>query len=149
MAASNDSAQSTLSARSSAEFGLASLILGGLLAVMAFLTLQINLQMFLIPRNWSVGDLDAIRGVAVVGSFVLAGLTTTSIALGIRSIVLAGKQQQPSALGWAGLLLSTFALLLWIGTLIDLFSVVDMLKHRAPNQILDSIRQALPGINIQ
>ena len=37
-----------------AEWGLASLLLGGLLAVMAMLTLQINLQMYLTPRVWSL-----------------------------------------------------------------------------------------------
>ena len=111
-----------------AEWGLASLLLGGLLAVMAMLTLQINLQMYLTPRVWSLDDIRPIQYAGIAAAIVLAGLTGTSIAFGIRSLVLAYKHVRPSALGWAGTMTSIFALLLWICTLVDLFSVLDMLK---------------------
>ena len=135
--------------RCAAEIGLASLLLGGLLAVIAVLVLQINLQMFLSPRAWSANDVRAIQYVAIVGAIVMAGLTTTSMAFGIRSIANAKMHSQPSALGWAGFLISTLALLLWIGALVDLFSVLDMLMRQTPAQVLDSLKRAMPGLNFQ
>ena len=137
--------------RSAAEIGLASLILGGLLAVMAILVLQINLQMFLSPRAWASNDVQAIRYAAVAGAIVMGGLTITSMAFGIRSIATANNHAQTNALGWAGLLISTLALLLWIGTLVDLFFVLDMLLRRTPAGVLDldSLKRAMPGLNFQ
>jgi hypothetical protein len=116
-----------LQTRNAAEWGLASLLLGGLLAVMAMLTLQINLQMYLNPKGWWPNDVRPVQYVGIAGAIVLAGLTGTSIAFGIRSLMLAYKHAQPTALGWLGTMTSVFALLLWIGTLVNLFSVLDML----------------------
>jgi hypothetical protein len=131
--------------RIAAEWGLASLLLGGLLAMMAMLTLQINLQMYLSPRVWSQGDLRPIYYVAIVGAIFLFGMTSTSIAFGIRSLVVAYRRAQPCALGWAGILVSTLALLLWIGTFVDLFSVLDMLMRRGPGNAMEVLRQTVPG----
>ncbi len=115
--------------RAASEWGLASLLLGGLLAVMALLILQINLQIFLSPRSWSRDDVRPIHDVAIVGAIILAGLTSASLAFGIRSLLLAYKYKEPAALGWAGVLVSTLALLMWIGAFIDLFAILDMLMR--------------------
>jgi hypothetical protein len=117
--------------RNAAEWGLASLLLGGLLSVMAMLTLQINLQMWVTRASWSAGDVRPIYYAAIVGAIVLFCMTSTSIGFGIRSLVIAYKRAQPCALGWAGLMTSTLALLLWIGTLVDLLEVLDVLMGRA------------------
>jgi hypothetical protein len=37
---------------------------------------------------------------------------------------------QPTALGWAGLLISVLAALLWTGAIIDLLEVIEMLMRR-------------------
>jgi hypothetical protein len=116
--------------RSAAETGLASLLLGGILALMAMLTLQINLQMYFSPRVWPLNDVRPIFYAAILSSIVLAGITGTSIAFGIRGLMIAYKNRLPAALGWAGLLISGLALFLWIGALVDLFSVLEMLRRR-------------------
>lgn len=116
--------------RSAAEWGLASLLLGGLLAVMAMLMLQINLQMFLGPKVWSPGDVRPIYYAAILATLVLFCMTSMGIAFGIRSLVIAYGRGQPCALGWAGTLMSVLALLLWLGTLYDLFEVLGMLMGR-------------------
>ena len=121
--------------RSAAEWGLASLLLVGLLAVMAMLMLQINLQMYFSPRAWPLGDVSPIFYVAILATVVLFFLTTISIAFGIRSLVIAYKSGQPCALGWAGTLMSTLALFVWTGTLVDLFSVLDMLMGHGLQQL--------------
>jgi hypothetical protein len=116
--------------RQAAEWGFASLLLGGILAVLAVLALQISLHLFLGPPGWGPSDLRALHDVTIAGCVVLGAMCGASVAFGIRSLVLAYKRGQPSALGWAGLMLSILALLLWIGTLIDLFEVVDTLVRR-------------------
>lgn len=131
--------------RGAAEWGLASLLFGGLLAVLAMLTLQINLQMFLSPRIWSPSDVRPLQYAGVGGAIVLACLTGTSIAFGIRSLAIAYRRAQPCALGWAGTLISILALLLWIGALVDLFAVLDMLMRGAPGGILDLLKHNIPG----
>ena len=52
------------------------------------------------------------------------------MAFGVCSLVLADRHGQPCALGWAGLLASVLALLLWAGALADLFAVVEFLMRR-------------------
>jgi hypothetical protein len=116
--------------RHAAEWGFASLLFGGILAVLAVLVLQINLHLFLGPAAWGASDLRALHNVTIAGSVVLGVMCAASLAFAIRSLVLASKLGQPSALGWAGLALSILALLLWIGTLVDLFEVVDTLARK-------------------
>jgi hypothetical protein len=116
--------------RQAAEWGLASLLLGGILAVLGLFMLQIDLHLFLSPPVWAPSDLRTLHNVAICGAFVLGGMGIASIAFGIRSLVFAYKRAQPSALGWAGLLISVLALLLWIGALADLFAVVDTMVRR-------------------
>lgn len=118
--------------RGAAECGLASLLLGGFLAIMAMLSLQINLQMYLGTKAWSQNDLRPIAYAAVAGAVVLAVLLGTSLALAVRSLLLARRNGQSSALGWAGLLLTVPALLLWVGALVDLFAVLEMLERTSP-----------------
>jgi hypothetical protein len=116
--------------RHAAEWGFASLLMGGILAVLAMLMLLINLLLFLSPPVWGPSDLRALYYVAIAGVVVLVGIGFTSVAFGIRSLASAYKRGQPSALGWAGLLISILALLLWIGALVDLFEVVDTMMRR-------------------
>ena len=121
----NEPQGNALPTRHAAEWGLASLLLGGLLVIMGMLEMQINQQMYG-PHRLSANDAHPIVYAAILGALLLAGMTSASIAFAIRSLVLAIKHSQPSALGWAGLMISTFALLLWIGTFIDLFAILDM-----------------------
>ena len=94
-------------------WGLASLLLGGLLAVMAMLWLQMNLP----DRTLFFRLGDDVRAIVNLGAVILGVTTITSIAFGISSLVVAHKRAQSCALGWAGLLVSTLALLMWILTL--------------------------------
>ena len=126
-----DNGKTSLSlTRRAAEWGFASLVSGGVLAVLAVLVLLINLQLFVGPPVWGPTDLRALHDVAIAGSIVLGVMCAASIAFAICSLFLAYKYGQTSALGWAGLMLSVLALLLWIGALIDLFEVVDLMVRR-------------------
>jgi hypothetical protein len=127
---SDDGKTNALQTRQAAEWGFASLLLGGILAVLAVLVLQINLHLFLGPAAWGASDLRALHNVTIAGSVVLGVMCAASVAFATRSLVLASKLGQPSALGWAGLMLSVLALLLWIGALVDLFEVMDTLARR-------------------
>jgi|GEM_PF-5883002 len=113
--------------RAAAEWGLASLLLGGVLVLTAMLMLHINLHMYHNPRAWWPNDVRPLRYVVGVGSLALAGLTSASLAFGIRAILLAHRLRQPSALAWAGAMIALFAGFLWVVTLVNFFSVIDML----------------------
>ena len=116
--------------RHAAEWGLASLILAGVLGVLAMLTLLAVAQIFFGPPIWARQDLRAIFWVSIVFVVLILGMTGAATAFGIVSLVSAVKRGQPLALGLAGLLLSIFVLLVWIFVLIDLFSVLDFLMRR-------------------
>ena len=116
--------------RQAADWGLASLLLGGILAVMAMLLLQICLYLFLSPSVWGTEDVKRLHDVAIYGRIVFITAGIVSIAFAIRSLALAYNRSQPSALGWAGLLISLIALALWIGVLFDLFEVVEFMARR-------------------
>jgi hypothetical protein len=113
--------------RAAAESGLASLLLGGVLVLTAMLMLHINLHMFHNPRAWSPGDVQPLRYVIGVGALALTALTGASLAFGIRGVLLAYRHRQTSALAWAGVMISTFAGILWIVALVNSFAVTDML----------------------
>jgi len=118
--------------RHAAEWGLASLLLGGFLAVLALLTLQLCLSLFVSPPIWAPQDLHMLHDAGVAGAFVLGGLCLLSTIFGIRSLASAYRRGQPCALGWAGLLVSILALLLWAGAIADLLWVAEFLTRRLP-----------------
>ncbi len=128
----NESQDNSKRDRAAAEWGLASLLMGGVLVMTAMLMLHINLHMYHNPRAWWPDDVRSLRYVGIVGSFELAGLTGASLTFGIRGVLLANRLRQPSALAYAGVLISTFALFLWIITLVNFFSVTDMLLRMPP-----------------
>ncbi len=116
--------------RQAADWGLASLLSGSTLAVMAMLLLQICLYLFLSPSVWGTEDLKRLHDVAIYGRIVFITAGIVSIAFAIRSLVLAYNRSQPFALGWAGLMISLIALALWIGVLFNLFEVVEFMARR-------------------
>lgn len=113
-----------------AESGLASLLLGGILAMMAMVMLAINLLLFVSPFVWAAKDLHLLFQAAVAGTIVIGPIALFSVFVGIHAVVSGFKRRQFSALGLSGLFISTLALLLWAGAIADLFSVVDYLQRR-------------------
>jgi hypothetical protein len=130
MSAAFDDISESPQPRHAAEWGFASLLLGGILAILAMMLLQINLHLYLSPPVWGATDLRALHGVTIVGTVVFLGTAGISIAFACLSIGGAYRRRQPTALGWAGLLLSVIALLLWIGGLLDLLAVLDTMMRR-------------------
>ncbi len=112
---------------SAAQWGLASLLMGGLFILMAMLELQLNMQLFVYSSRFSIRDARQIHDSAMLAAIILPGLTITSIAFGIRGVALAYKRAQPCALAWAGVLMSTLALALWFFTFYNLFDILDMM----------------------
>ena len=118
--------------RHAAEWGLAALLMGGILAIMSLLMLMVNVLLYMgaLDRPFlGSGEVRAVFIGAIFGAVILAGLCGTSIAFGIRSIVSAYRREQPCALGWAGLLISILAMLLWIAVMVDLFMIVTMMMR--------------------
>lgn len=116
--------------REAAEWGLASILMAGVLDVLAMLMLHMNLYLFLSPPVWGASDLRALFYAAVAGAIVMLGLCCISTAFAVRSLLFAVRRGQRAALGLAGLLLSMLALALWVGTLADLFAVVHTMMRR-------------------
>lgn len=110
-----------------AEWGLASLLMGGVLVLTAMLMLHINLHMYHNPRAWWPNDVQPLRYVVGVGAFAVVGLSLASVGFGIRGVWLAFRHRQTSALAWAGMLIGIFAGCLWIVALVNSFAVTDML----------------------
>ena len=96
------------------------------------LMLHINLHIYHNPRAWSPNDVRMLRYVVIGGAVVVAFLTGASLAFGIRGVLLASRYRQTAALAYAGVLISSFALLLWIVTLVNFFNVTDMLLRMPP-----------------
>ncbi len=106
------------------------MLLGGALALLAVLMLIVNILLGTIARQiMGPGDVRlAITG-GIVGSCVIVILCGVSVAFGIRSLVSASRHAQPAALGWAGTLVSSLALLLWVVAIVDLFMILNMMLH--------------------
>lgn len=116
--------------RYAAEWGLASLLMGGFLLVLAGLCLQLNLQLFLSGPVWALEDLVRLQDGAVAAAVVLIGLCVISLCLGIVGVVSAFRRCQPCALGLAGIVLSLGALTLWIVAVINLHEVASVMILR-------------------
>jgi NADH:ubiquinone oxidoreductase subunit H len=101
--------------RHAAEWGLASMLLGGALALLAVLMLVVNILMGTLARQiMGPSDIRLAMNAAIVGAVFVTILCGVSMFFGIRSLVSAYRNQQPAALGWAGTLVSTLGLILWI-----------------------------------
>ncbi len=111
--------------RRAADLGLASLLTGSVLAIASLLVLQINLQLYKGGMPFSMDELKLLRIVTIVGFVLMIAFCTASIVFGISSLLAARKYRQNSALGWAGVFMSLWAILLWIGTLLDLFFIIQ------------------------
>jgi hypothetical protein len=116
--------------RSASESGLASILMGGVLSILAMLTLQLNLRLFLSPPVWGPADLRLLQQAAIGGGVVLILLCAISTSISVRGLFSGYRCGTSTALAWAGLLLSLLALLLWIGAAVDLYSVVDTMLQR-------------------
>ena len=116
--------------RHAAEWGFASMFLAGILAILAVLTLQLCAALFFGPPMWARSDLQGIFFASIGAAILVVAMNVASAAFGVMSLMSALRQRQPCALGVAGLMLSVFALLIWIFAFIDLFSVLVFLMRR-------------------
>src|SRR5436853_185887 len=101
--------------RAGFEWGLASLLMGGLLALMALVMLITNVLLFfgaadkLDPASQSLATLVGLVG--VVGVLVLCVI---SIVFGVRGVKRAQWFDTPTAVPLAGVLISIAATFLWL-----------------------------------
>ena len=119
-------------ARHAAEWGLASLLMGGMLSVLSLLTFLINISLWGYSRagiSLSPGEVQAVFIGAIFGAVIVPAICLAGIVFAIRSLASAFRREQPSALGWAGLLMSILALLLWIAAFVDLFMILGMMRR--------------------
>src|SRR5262249_14302194 len=94
--------------RHAAEWGLASMLLGRALALLAVLMLIVNILLGTLARQiMGPADLQLAAVGGIVGGMVVLILSGLSVFFGIRSLVSASRHAQPAALGIAGTLVST------------------------------------------
>lgn len=116
--------------RYAAEWGLASLLMGCTLSVLAGITLLLNLQMFLSGPVWALEDIERLKMAAKLGAGILISLSTISLLMGIGGVVAAFRRCQPCPLGLAGILMSLSAITLWAFATINLSEVADVMMIR-------------------
>jgi hypothetical protein len=117
-------------ARYAAEWGLASLLMGGTLTLLAGLALLLNLQLFLSGPVWAMEDLERLQNGSVWAGVVLIGLCVISLSVGVVGLVAAFRRCQPCALGLAGILMSLSAMTLWIVAVGNLHEVTRVMMIR-------------------
>lgn len=105
--------------RAGAEWGLASVLLGGLLALLVPPALQIAHTLELTGyRGFSTQD----KRLAGYGGYIAAGLcmalAIVGVGFGIKGINLSRQHGQAAALGITGVLVGVLAFLFWVGAMI-------------------------------
>jgi hypothetical protein len=119
--------------RHAAEWGLASLFLGGVLCVMALVAMLLNLFVGSLARNiMSPGD----ARLALNAAFIVLGavflLTLFSIGAAVKGVFSAQNRQHPAALPLAGLFLSFLALIVWIIAAFEIIGILTALARHVP-----------------
>jgi hypothetical protein len=112
------------------EWGLASLLMGGLLALMALVLLISNILLFLGSEQQRLDQtsLELANIAAIVGIPCFIGLCVCSIVFAIRGLRGARRYDMPMALPASGLLLSIAALILWIVVGVDLIAILQSFR---------------------
>jgi hypothetical protein len=111
--------------RYAAEWGLAALLMGGVLAIIAPVTLIFNLMFWLQGRRViAPQDMALAHKAGIVGVGFIAVLCLASLAFGIKAWRAASATFQPAGLAVAGTLVSLLALVLWIITGADLIMIL-------------------------
>jgi hypothetical protein len=112
------------------EWGLASVLLGGLLAGTAPVTLIFNLLLWqagsgVISRSeMRLAHMGGILSILVIGL-----LCVTSLCFGILGVRWSVATRRPVALPLTGILVSSLALMLWIGVGGDLIAILTSFAH--------------------
>jgi hypothetical protein len=115
--------------RHAAEWGLAALLTGGVLTIIAPVMLLFNLLLWNGQgSNLSTSDLRLALVGGVIGVLSVVGLCIVSLTIGGRAIQSALTRRQPAGLALAGSLVSAVALILWIITGADLMMILISLN---------------------
>lgn len=104
-------------------WGLASLGLGGVAMLAAPITLVSNVLLWQSDRLGSLSRVPALLA-AGVGVLVMLGLSSCSIAFGIRGHRIGRDHRRPPPLAMAGVLLGSAATIGWLIVGIDLFAIL-------------------------
>jgi hypothetical protein len=111
--------------RHAAEWGLAALLTGGVLTIIAPVVLLFNLLLWNgQASNLSTSDLRLALVGGVIGVLSVVGLCMVSMTIGARAIQSALTRRQPAGLALAGSLVSAVALILWLITGTDLMMIL-------------------------
>jgi hypothetical protein len=118
--------------RYAAEWGLASLILAGVLVLAALLALLVILLFVAVLSQLRPGRSDvqvaAIVAAILVGLFWM--LTVISLVFAVVGVRAAWRRCQPGGLPLAGLIFSLFAFLLWLAVILVLvMNIVDLSRR--------------------
>jgi hypothetical protein len=111
--------------RHAAEWGLASLLMGGFILIITSVVLVFALQFWVTGGSGVERAADWAAKLTIVGAviaaLILIGLSAASLAIGIRALQSAAQRRQPAGLALAGTLVSAVALVLFtlmaIGTI--------------------------------
>ena len=112
--------------RHAAEWGLASLIMGSVVVIIAPVTLLLNIWLWVFRRDVIPPEHLRLAYNGLLGGIILVFvLALLGIVFGIRGLVLAAVRYQPAGLAAAGIIVSTIALFLWIFVSIDLIMIME------------------------
>jgi hypothetical protein len=116
--------------RHAGEWGLASTLMGAVLALMAPIMLLFNLFYWiegahrLTPRELEWARTGLITLLIVVWLTCIA-----SVVCGVVSLCSAVARKKPLALATSGILLSLLALVFWLGVGIDLLAIIGFFRN--------------------
>jgi hypothetical protein len=112
--------------RHAAEWGLASLLTGGVLLLMAPVTLIFNFLFWVSgSRVLAPSDMRLAFQGAMIALVVLLGLVLASLSCGVIGLYSAVTRRQPAGLAAAGILVNVAALVLWLIVGIDLVAILN------------------------
>lgn len=118
--------------RHAAEWGLASLLLSGVSAVVALLTVLFGTIYYANFIQVRPGRGEATLTVVFTGAIALlfSALSVASVFFGVIGLRSAGARRQPAGLPLAGTLLSVVVVLMWVAVTIGLvFEAADVLRR--------------------
>ena len=112
--------------RSGFEWGLASLLMGGFLALMAPIMLISNIQLFQGAASLlGPTELWLANAAAIVGTIGVLALCITSIVFGVRGMRRAQWFDMPMGIPLAGVLISIAAVFIWVIVGVDLIMILQ------------------------
>jgi hypothetical protein len=115
-------AQLRLPPRTGSEWGLASLLTGGLCLVICPTTLLVWASIISVhDQRWTKADVRNMCAALISCEFLVVGLVGMALAFAIVGLVASRKHETPAALPLTGLIVSAVTMIFWIVIVVSSF----------------------------